>query len=414
MNTLFLYIDPGTGSMLFSLFIGLATTAVFAGRALILKLKFLFSGGKLKEDNSIVPYAVYSDHKRYWNIFKPVCDEFEKRKTGLLYLTQSKDDPVFGCDYKFVKPEFIGEGNKGFARLNMLKANILLSTTPGLDVLQWKRSRNVKWYVHIPHTVDELAGYRMFALDFYDAVLATGTNQKDTIRSLEKARNESPKEITVCGCVHFDSMKERVLKSAVDKKTETTVLVAPSWGKSSLLNLYGTDLLDSLSSSGFNIIIRPHPQSYTAEPKLLQNLKAKYADNTRIVWNNDNDNFECLQNADLMITDFSGIIFDYSMIFDKPLLYTRPQAFDDAPYEQSWLNEERWTFKVLPELGIELKETDFANIKDVILSAIKSTTLERKRNAIRKQCWDNPGNAVTKVFEYLANKQTQIMEETIC
>ena len=29
MNTLFLYIDPGTGSMLFSLFIGLATTAVF-------------------------------------------------------------------------------------------------------------------------------------------------------------------------------------------------------------------------------------------------------------------------------------------------------------------------------------------------------------------------------------------------
>lgn len=44
MNTLFLYIDPGTGSMLFSLFIGLATTAVFAGRALILKLKFLFSG----------------------------------------------------------------------------------------------------------------------------------------------------------------------------------------------------------------------------------------------------------------------------------------------------------------------------------------------------------------------------------
>ena len=58
MNTLLLYIDPGTGSMLFSLFIGLATTAVFAGRALILKLKFLFSGGKLKEDNSIVPYAV--------------------------------------------------------------------------------------------------------------------------------------------------------------------------------------------------------------------------------------------------------------------------------------------------------------------------------------------------------------------
>ena len=41
-----LYIDPGTGSMLFSLFIGIAAAASFALRALYLRLKFLFSGGK--------------------------------------------------------------------------------------------------------------------------------------------------------------------------------------------------------------------------------------------------------------------------------------------------------------------------------------------------------------------------------
>lgn len=48
MNTMVffpLYIDPGTGSMLFSLAVGILTAGVFAFRALALKLKFIFTGG---------------------------------------------------------------------------------------------------------------------------------------------------------------------------------------------------------------------------------------------------------------------------------------------------------------------------------------------------------------------------------
>lgn len=44
------YIDPGTGSMIFSLFIGIATAVSFALNALWVKLKFVFSGGKIKAD----------------------------------------------------------------------------------------------------------------------------------------------------------------------------------------------------------------------------------------------------------------------------------------------------------------------------------------------------------------------------
>ena len=36
-----LYIDPGTGSMLFSILVGLLATAYFLGRALLIKLKFI-------------------------------------------------------------------------------------------------------------------------------------------------------------------------------------------------------------------------------------------------------------------------------------------------------------------------------------------------------------------------------------
>lgn len=63
--TNFLYIDPGTGSMLFSILIGLAAAAVFGAKALFLKLKFLFSGGKSDAKNSSqkIPYVIYSDHE---------------------------------------------------------------------------------------------------------------------------------------------------------------------------------------------------------------------------------------------------------------------------------------------------------------------------------------------------------------
>ena len=49
MTLLPLYIDPGTGSMLFSLFIGLATTAIFGARALSLKIKGIVGRGKQTE-----------------------------------------------------------------------------------------------------------------------------------------------------------------------------------------------------------------------------------------------------------------------------------------------------------------------------------------------------------------------------
>lgn len=120
MTNHFLYIDPGTGSMLFSLAIGIVTTLVFATRAAVVKIRFLLSGGKTaKISENKIPYLIYSDHKRYWNVFKPVCDEFERHKIPLVYYTQSADDPALSEKYEFVKAEFIGEGNRGLVRMNM-------------------------------------------------------------------------------------------------------------------------------------------------------------------------------------------------------------------------------------------------------------------------------------------------------
>ena len=120
-----LYIDPGTGSMLFSIIIGIAGVLVFAVRALWIKFKFVITGGRSKaSDSSTMPICIFSEGKRYWNVFSPICDEFEKRQKDIWYLTASSDDPALSKDYKYVHPKFIGEGNKALSKMNLIKADI--------------------------------------------------------------------------------------------------------------------------------------------------------------------------------------------------------------------------------------------------------------------------------------------------
>ncbi len=410
-NMNFLYIDPGTGSMLFSLFIGLAAAVTFGARALFMKLKFILSGGKAsKEDSKKIPFVIFSDHKRYWNVFKPICDEFEKRGVDIVYYTASADDPALSNNYTHVKAQYLGEGNKPYAKLNMLNADILIATTPGLNIYQWKKSRRVKCYVHIPHTVDDLAGYRMFGLDYYDVVLTTGQNQIDLIRKIEDLRPAlAKKELETVGSPNLDSMLCR-LKSISNDKTSNegkkTVLLAPSWGKSGILSRYGEKLLQALSMTDFKIIVRPHPQTIVSEQNILKPLEEKF---TNFEWNYDNDNFDVLNKADILITDFSGIIFDYSLVFDKPLIYADTD-FDTLPYDADWLDEPMWAFRVLPKLGIQLKQEDFSNIGNVIKQAIESTDLQKGRDEVRKESWEHIGKSSELIVDYLILKYKTFSE----
>lgn len=398
----FLYIDPGTGSMLFSLAIGIATAGVFAFRALLVKIRFIFSGGKKdKVSNSKIPFVIFSDHKRYWNVFKPLCDEFEKRKISLVYLTQSKDDPVFLEKYQYVKSEYIGEGNKGFVRMNMLNAGTVISTTPGLDVLQWKRSKNVDRYIHIPHSCDDLAGYRMFALDFYDSIFACGQNQIDFARKIEKIRNLKPKDIQLTGATFMDAANEHIKllpKHDLDSNN-LTILLAPSWGPSGILSRYGEKLISAICSAGFNLIVRPHPQSFTSEKTMIENLMNKFS-SFNIEWNKDNDNLEVLNRADVLITDFSGIILDWTLLFNRPLIYADTH-FDPSVYDGAWFEEKFWIINAAEKVGLKLTDEMIPSIKSVINDSLNNKSLETSRNEVKFQAWGNIGNSAKTIVDLL-------------
>ena len=185
MSNMLLYIDPGTGSMLITIVISLLGTLMYFLRNLIIKLKN-FSKNEVNENADKIPFVIYSDDKRYWNVFEPICDELERRGIETVFLTQSEDDAALEKKYNHIEARFIGEGNKGFSYLNNLKASIVLSTTPSLDVYQWKRSKYVDYYIHIAHAPSDITCYKMFGIDYYDAILLSGEYQETHISTERK------------------------------------------------------------------------------------------------------------------------------------------------------------------------------------------------------------------------------------
>lgn len=407
-----LYIDPGTGSMLFAILIGILGAVHYVVRVMIVKLRFILSGGKKVETNeNTIPFAIFSDHKRYWNVFEPICRELDKRGVDVVYYTASSDDPVLNNSFEHIKGEFIGEGNRAFAKLNFLNATILLSTTPGLDVYQWKRSKDVKCYIHMLHAANEIAGYRMFGVDYYDALMLSGEYQVRDTRALEKLRDLPAKEIVKIGIPYMDEMVKRLEAAGkIESPSNTTVLLAPSWGPSSIFNKYGKKIIDVLLETGYHIIVRPHPQSFTSEKELIDNLMKQYPDSEQIEWNRDNDNFDVLRKSDILISDFSGVIFDFSLVYDKPIIYADTE-FDTSPYDAWWLDTPFWTLTALPRLGMKLTKENMSDLKDMIDTCIHDPEYAKGRDSVRKETWEYQGEGTQRAVDYLLKKYEEVTKE---
>lgn len=402
-----LYIDPGTGSMLFSILIGAAATLFFLAKAALIKLKVFFSGKKSGNqiDSSHKDYVIYNEGNQYWNVFKPVLEEFENRKIPLSYLTSSKTDPVFEQNYQFVKPEFIGEGNVAFAKLNMLSAGFVLMTTPGLQVYQLKRSKNVFHYSHVLHMPNDATTYRLFGLDYFDSVLLSGDYQKEDIRTLEKMRGIKEKQLVTVGCSYLDVLSDKMSLVPAEENHNFTVLVSPSWGNVGVLKRYGSKLLDPLVKTGWTIIVRPHPQSKKSEADMLAALEERYKNDKNLEWDYNRDNIFSMKRADIMISDFSGIIFDYTFLCNKPVMYVNTDM-DLRPYDAYDLNKQLWQFKVLEKMGIKLDEKDFDNIKEVIQNASDSPKLAKERKIAKETAWMHEGKAGKNIADFMINTVT--------
>jgi len=289
-------------------------------------------------------------------------------------------------------------------------------TTPGLDIMQIKRSKGVRHYINITHAAGGCAEYRTYGLDYFDTVLTGGDADIAMIRELESKRPIKKKNLEAVGCTYLDVIR-RNLNSDNFKvnryfdNDRKTVLISPTWGNHGLLLLRGEKLFQLLiEKTDYNIIVRPHPQSFISELEMIEPLKKKYSDSRRIYWDRDKSNLNSLAQADIMISDFSGIIFDNLFIFGKPVI-SHISGYDKRGKDAMDLEDDPWNVRILREIGTNIDDDNIDSLPDILRENLsRSRDLSSVVDKLRKDMDKYPGESGKRCAEYIFNLYKTISE----
>lgn len=400
------YLDPASGSAIVYIVISVASAGFFVLRNFAFDL-YHFIAIKLKFkaipqlENSIV---FYSEGKQYWYVFKPVLDALKDKGIRSLFLTSDKNDEAFKFANQDLEVRYIGSMNLTGAYLRQVRADVLVMTTPQLDVLTIKRSKNVKHYCHIVHAPVDVFTYRKFAFDYFDSVFCSGPHQIKSIRALERKRQTFPKELLEVGCTYYDHLIEETKKLEVKKNIRKVVLVAPTWKEYSLLHNYGGRFFEKLlSSEDLEVILRPHPQIYMSYPEVIASIETQFKDHPRFSIDRNPSGALSMKRSDVMISDLSGIIWDYVYLFQKPVLLMKTPLNLDG-FEATELDHTMWELESIPKIGRYLDESDIEQLAEIVACAVseKQTDVNFRDTTIYN--WGRAGVVAASKLIELSNR----------
>jgi YidC/Oxa1 family membrane protein insertase len=320
-----------------------------------------------RRDRRIV---IYSESGQDWHHFESIIDHL----TGPLaetvcYLTSDLTDPGLAQGNPNLSAFCIGRGLIRTMCFQWLDADVMLMTMIDLGNLQIKRSINRVYYAFMFHSlISAHMADHADSYDHYDAMLCAGPHQAREIRRREELHDLANKQLVEHGYHRLEQlMAERRDPPAPRNDEDIHVLLAPSWGEQTILNLFGVELTGILLDAGFKVTLRPHYQTRWQTPKLIDRIVDKYKKRSGFKLVEQMGESDSLFDSHLMITEWSGAGMDYGMGLEKPVLYidVPPKARND-----SWR-----------ELGIEPFES---LVRDRIGAILAVDELEQAPDAIRR------------------------------
>jgi hypothetical protein len=209
-----------------------------------------------------------------------------------------------------------------------LEAKVMVSTTPDLGMFHLKRSLHDVHYVYVHHSMVSMHMiYRPGAFDSFDTIFCAGPHHAAEARAIEAFRGSPRKSLVAHGYGRLDRMCEAIATAGYNGSGDSSphsgkhILVAPSWGPNGLIENAGRQLVQVLLDSGFNVTVRPHPETVRRTPEIIDDLKSFERKFSGFVLETDVAAFDSLVAADVMISDWSGVALEYAFAFEKPVLF---------------------------------------------------------------------------------------------
>jgi YidC/Oxa1 family membrane protein insertase len=342
------------------------------------------------------PVTVYVEDDYSWNQLEGYVERLTTHHgRQVAYVTSQDDDPRRASPPAGVVPFHIDQLLPQF--LPKVDSAVLVTTMPDLDTFHVKRPRDAAC-VYLFHSLNSThMAYRQGAFDAFDVVGVTGPYQKPELEARYAAIGKTTFELAEVGYYKLDRIAEGFRSYEPVHPSETTVLVAPSWGTHNLLATCGAELVESVAAHGFRTVVRPHPaffeSVYPEGRTIVDDLRRRFAGRENVIFETSITSENSFYEAALMISDWSGAAFEYAFGTERPVLFVdvEPKAmnpdwrsFGIAPFEA----------RMRPELGRVVPPDDAASAGDAASELVgKSASYAEQIRAARDREVYNVGSA---------------------
>lgn len=311
----------------------------------------------------------YSESNGFYKYFKGIIEYLlQNTNVTIHYITSDPNDSIFEMGKKVprIRAYYIGE-NRLITLMMKMDADMVIMTMPDLDNYHIKRSyiRNDIEYVFVQHDmICNTMIMRKGCDDNFDTIFCAGPHQKSEILEKEALYNLPAKNLVEVGYPLIDELREKYQQVSYTDSKYKKILIAPSWQKDNIIDSCLEEILDCLKSGGYDIIVRPHPQEVRLKRDYMEALKRKYeSDNIEIQTDFTSNN--PIMEADVLITDWSGISFEYAFTTYRPVLFIdTPMKVLNPEYQR--LETEPIQISLRNQIGVNLKTDELGRISESV------------------------------------------------
>lgn len=351
----------------------------------------------------------YSEGSGFYKYFAGMIDYVLKNSDLVIhYITSDPKDAIFQMNEPRIKPYYIGE-MKLITLMMKMDADMVIMTMPDLETYHIKRSlvRKDIEYIYTDHGVSsDNMTLRTHALDHYDTLFAVGPHQVEEARAIEKLYNLKPRRLVKVGYGLLDEMTEAWENTPKVPHEKKTILVAPSWQKDNIMDSCIDTLIEQFLRPGVRLIIRPHPQYVRLYGEKIEGLEARYKDKLGedFVIQTDFSSTDTVYSADLLVTDWSNVGFEFALSTLKPVLYINtPMKIMNPEYDK--IDVVPFDIRIRGQLGGELGLDELQKAGDIAMDLLSRPEEFRETiQAVKEKEIYNLGHGAEAAGRYIVRR----------
>ena len=316
-----------------------------------------------KEPKALV---FYSEGGGFYKYFRGMIEYvLAHSDVTIHYITSDPEDPVLTMGNPRLAGYYIGE-MKLIPLMMKMDADMVVMTMPDLETYHIKRSlvRKDIEYIYTDHGVSsDNMTLRPHALDHFDTLFCVGPHQMEEARAIEKLYGLKPRRLVQVGYGLLDEMTAAWEAREKGPGGKKTILIAPSWQKDNIMDSCVDALVEQFSALDCRIVIRPHPQYVRLYGEKIDGLISRYQERIGedFVVQTDFSSTDTVYMADLLVTDWSNVGFEFALSTRKPVLYINtPMKVMNPEYDK--IDVVPFDIRIRGQLGgeLELRELDRA------------------------------------------------------